>query len=218
MDYKEFRYTGLMTRTGNEVPLGNADKKIGKGKGGTCSFPEGTWDATNNTVLVAENKEAAVNAENARLNGGITADCSTYETVASPTHWFGVRKSAQRILYAMANGLGSLNGNPYKTTATLELKVNEKLQTPGGRQPLNYIDLNARVKSAVATALVEDSVITGIVCKTTDTEPATGLKLDSQKGQLSGTPTETGSFTLSYVIYVDGWCYIPVTVTVNIVD
>lgn len=218
MDYKEFRYTGLMTRTGNEVPLGNADKKIGKGKGGTCSFPEGTWDATNNTVLVAENKEAAVNAENARLNGGITADCSTYETVASPTHWFGVRKSAQRILYAMANGLGSLNGNPYKTTATLELKVNEKLQTPGGRQPLNYIDLNARVKSAVATALVEDSVITGIVCKTTDTEPATGLKLDSQKGQLSGTPTATGSFTLNYVIYVDGWCYIPVTVTVNIVE
>ena len=217
MDYKEYRYTGLMARTGNEVPLGNADKKIGKGKGGVCSFPEGTWDATKNTVLVAENSTNAIAAENARLADGIGADCKAYETVASATHWYNVRKSAQRILYAMANGLGSLNGNPYKTTATLELKVNEKLQTPGGRNPLNYIDLNARVKSAITT-LAEGSEITGIVCKATETVPATGLTFKPENGQLSGTPTEIGSFTLSYVIYVDGWCYIPVTVTVNIVE
>ena len=216
MDYKEFRYTGLMVRTGNELPLGNADKKIGKGKGGVCSFPEGTWDATNKTVLVAADRTNALAAEAARSdnNGkGIGADCSAYETVASPTHWFNVRKSAQRILYAMANGLGSLNGNPYKTTATVELKVNTELAS--GRN--KYIDLNAKVKDAITT-LAEGSEISGIVCKDKNTAPAAGIKLDAEKGQLSGTPTETGSFTLSYVIYVDGWCYIPVTVTVNIVD
>ena len=188
----------------------------GKGKGGVCSFPEGTWDATNKTVLVAADRTNALAAEAARSdnNGkGIGADCSAYETVASPTHWFNVRKSAQRILYAMANGLGSLNGNPYKTTATVELKVNTELAS--GRN--KYIDLNAKVKDAITT-LAEGSEISGIVCKDKNTAPAAGIKLDAEKGQLSGTPTETGSFTLSYVIYVDGWCYIPVTVTVNIVD
>ena len=113
----------------------------------------------------------------------------------------------------MANGLGSLNGNPYKTTATVELKVNTELAS--GRN--KYIDLNAKVKAAITT-LAEGSEITGIVCKDKNTEPAAGITLDAAKGQLSGTPTEIGSFTLSYVIYVDGWCYIPVTVTVNIVD
>lgn len=220
LDYKEFRYTGLMARTGNEVPLGNADKKIGKGKGGVCSFPEGTWDATKNIVLVAADSTNALAAESARLAGGIGANCSAYETVASATHWYNVRKSAQRILYAMANGLGSLNGNSYKMTATFEFKVNEKLQTPkNGRNPAkDYIDFNAKVQAAIKGSLAEGSFITGFVCKTNETNPATGIIFDGVNGRLSGTPTETGSFTLNYVVYVDGWCYIPVTVTVNVVE
>lgn len=185
LDYKEYRYTGLMVRTGNEIPLGNADKKIGKGKGGVCSFPEGTWDAASNSVLVAANSTNAIAAENARLAGGIGADCSAYETVASPTHWFNVRKSAQRILYAMANGLGSLNGNAYKMSATIELKVNEALQSVVNNRTQKYIDLNAAVKNAVT--LAEGSELTSVVCKATNTAPATGLTFNPQNGQLSGT-------------------------------
>lgn len=218
LDYKEYRYTGLMVRTGNELPLGGADKKLNKGKAGVCSFPEGTWDAEKKAVLVAADETNALAAENARLADGIGADCSKFETVASATQWYNVRKSAQRILYDMVNGLGGLNGNAYKMAATVTLTLNEELTTPGGRQPQKYIDLNARVSAALESQIAEGSVITGVVCKSAkvEGEAAEGLTLNAANGQLSGTPTVAGSFTLNYVVYVDGWCYIPVTVTVTI--
>ena len=203
MDYAEYRYTNLMVRAGNELPLGGPDKVIGKGKGGVSSFTEGTWDDATNMVLVAGNNANALAAEAARVAGGVGADCAQYETVASPTHWFNVRKAAQRILYSMVNGVGGLNGNDYKFSVSVSGKTGTEM------------DLVSSLLTTLNGMLDEGSVISSIVCKTTEAEnlPA-GLTLSGNN--LTGTPTAAGSATLSYVIYVDGWAYIPVTVTVTV--
>ena len=73
MDYAPYRYTNLMVRAGNELPLGGPDKLIGKGKGGVSSYTEGTWDAETNTVLVAADETNALAAEAARVAGGVDA-------------------------------------------------------------------------------------------------------------------------------------------------
>ena len=205
MDYAPYRYTNLMVRAGNELPLGGPDKLIGKGKGGVSSFTEGTWDETNKTVLVAGNASDADAAESARVAGGIGADCSAYEKVASPTQWYNVRKAAQRILYSMVNGNGGLNGNDYKLDMSIDATVGQAIDC----------DVVSTLINKLTPELNDGSTISSIVCKTTSVEglPA-GLSFANNK--LSGTATAAGNVTLSYVIYVDGWCYIPVTITVNV--
>ena len=205
MDYAQYRYVGLMVRAGNELPLGGPDKKIGKGKGGYASFTEGTWDDEKNMVLVANNADNAEKAESARVAGGIGADCSQYETVASPTQWYNVRKAAQRILYSMVNGIGGLNGNDYKFSMEIEGNVNEAIN----------VDLVSEIIGEISPKLSEGSAISSVVCKTTEAE---GLPagLEFAKNAITGTATAAGSITLSYVIYVDGWAYIPVTVVLTI--
>ena len=206
MDYAPYRYTGLMVRAGNELPLGNPDKKIGKGRGGYASYLEGTWDDKNNAVLVAADETNALAAEQARANGdGVYQDCSQYEKVASPTQWFNARKAAQRILYSMVNGVGGLNGNDYKFAMTIEGNVNKEMNC----------DMVSTIITDLSGKLSEGSSISSVVCKTAKAEnlPA-GLAFSGNK--ITGTPTAAGEFTLSYVIYVDGWAYIPVTVTVKI--
>lgn len=205
MDYAPYRYTNLMVRAGNELPLGGPDKLIGKGKGGVSSYTEGTWDAEANMVLVAADETNALAAEAARVAGGVYADCSQYEDTASPTQWFNVRKAAQRVLYSMVNGLGGLNGNDYKFAMTVDLAVNAAADC----------DLVSEIITKIAPQLSEGSNISSVVSNTDEVEnlPA-GLAFANN--MLTGTPTAAGSFTLSYVIYVDGWAYIPVTVTVNV--
>ena len=205
MDYAPYRYTNLMVRAGNELPLGGPDKLIGKGKGGVSSYTEGTWDAEANMVLVAADETNALAAEAARVAGGVYADCSQYEDKASPTQWFNVRKAAQRVLYSMVNGLGGLNGNDYKFAMTVDLAVNAAADC----------DLVSEIITKIAPQLSEGSNISSVVSNTDEVEnlPA-GLAFANN--MLTGTPTAAGSFTLSYVIYVDGWAYIPVTVTVNV--
>lgn len=205
MDYAQYRYVGLMVRAGNELPLGGPDKEIGKGRGGYASFTEGTWDDEKNMVLVANNADNAEKAESARVAGGIGADCSQYETVASPTQWYNVRKAAQRILYSMVNGIGGLNGNDYKFSMEIEGNVNEAIN----------VDLVSEIIGEISPKLSEGSAISSVVCKTTKAE---GLPagLEFAKNAITGTATAAGSITLSYVIYVDGWAYIPVTVVLTI--
>ena len=206
MDYAPYRYTGLMVRAGNELPLGNPDKKIGKGRGGYASFLEGTWDADENTVLVAADETNALAAEQARASGdGVYQDCSQYETVSSPTQWFNTRKAAQRILYSMVNGVGGLNGNDYKFAMSVDGAANTAMDC----------DLVSEIITEINPQLSEGSNISSVVCKTERVEnlPA-GLTFANN--MLTGTPTAAGSFTLNYVIYVDGWAYIPVTVTVTV--
>lgn len=206
MDYAPYRYTGLMVRAGNELPLGNPDKKIGKGSGGYASFLEGTWDADENTVLVAADETNALAAEQARASGdGVYQDCSQYETVSSPTQWFNTRKAAQRILYSMVNGVGGLNGNDYKFAMSVDGAANTAMDC----------DLVSEIITEINPQLSEGSNISSVVCKTETVEnlPA-GLTFANN--MLTGTPTAAGSFTLNYVIYVDGWAYIPVTVTVTV--
>ena len=219
MDYAQYRYTNLMTRTGNELPLGGADKLIGKGKGGYSSYTEGTWDEAKNAVLVAGNSTDALAAEEARQAGGIGADCSAYEKVASATQWFNVRKAAQRVLYSMVNGIGGLNGNDYKNELTITHTVNTAWSD---NRRNNYLDVMATIKTELAEKLSAGSEVSNAVCKMSKDDiealelPA-GLTFSANNNRISGTPTATGTFTLNYVAYVDGWAYIPVTITVNIV-
>ncbi len=217
MDYAQYRYAGLMVRTGNELPLGNADKKIGKGAGGYASFPEGTWDAAAKTVKVAGTEQNALAAEAARAAGGIGADCSAYETVASPTQWFHVRKAAQRILYSMVNGLGGLNGADYTQYkdgihVTID-KAAGTAWTKSGWTGVTPTNLNSTIESAVKEA----DLGTDYTVKYMGASSLAFGEFDPLALTIAGTaPAETGTYSLYFAVAYDGWIYCKLTVTINI--
>lgn len=138
-DYAEYRYLNLMARTGQELPLGqtvnmyNGQKIFDARFGiGYASAVEGTWSDEANCVLVAENQDDAQACETMRKESGdmylifhddaLIAQLAELETVPSPTHYFAVRKSAQRVLYDYVNSNNMKNGLT-RTAADQEVTV-----------------------------------------------------------------------------------------------
>ena len=203
MDYADYRYTNLMVRAGNELPLGGMNKLIGKGKGGDSSSTEGTWSAEQNMVLVAANAEDAEAANQLRKSGD-NAGASIYETVPSPTQWFNVRKAAQRVLYSNANSNAILNGYDYQ--------LNEELTYPVGEQVGNARGGGENVLSSFFSALSTDvkdvAVVTGAEIP--------GMTL-TEEGVLSGMPTAAGDYVIQAKGILDGWVYCRLTLTIHIV-
>lgn len=125
-DYAEYRYLNLTTRTGQELPLGQTinmykgekifDARFGIGY---ASAVEGTWSAADKCVKVSANYSDAVACEELRKNAGdmydlytdaeLLAQLAEKETVLSPTHYYAVRKSAQRVLYDYVNSNNMMN-------------------------------------------------------------------------------------------------------------
>ena len=125
-DYPEYRYLNLTCRTGQELPLGQTinmykgekifDARFGIGY---ASAVEGTWSPADKCVKVSANYEDAVKCEELRKGAGdmyniyndenLLAQLSAMETELSPTHYFAVRKSAQRVLYDYVNSNNMMN-------------------------------------------------------------------------------------------------------------
>ncbi len=199
MDYPEYRYTNLMVRAGNELPLGGPNKLIGKGKGGNSSSTEGTWSAELNTVLVAADTASAEAADAARRAG---EDASTYETVPSATQYFAVRKAAQRVLYSNANSNAILNGYENHIVEEMEYKVGDKFGGWGGGKNIIAPLFTARYADVGDIKIVNADAIPGM-----------NLGAD---GVASGTFNEAGDYTVTATATVEGWVYVQLTLTIHV--
>lgn len=199
MDYPEYRYTNLMVRAGNELPLGGPNKLIGKGEGGNSSSTEGTWSAELNTVLVAADTASAEAADAARRAG---EDASTYETVPSATQYFAVRKAAQRVLYSNANSNAILNGYENHIVEEMEYKVGDKLGGFFGGKDIITPIFTARYADVGDIKIVNADAIPGM-----------NLGAD---GVASGTFNEAGDYTVTATATVEGWVYVQLTLTIHV--
>ena len=199
MDYPEYRYTNLMVRAGNELPLGGPNKLIGKGKGGNSSSTEGTWSAELNTVLVAADTASAEAADAAHRAG---EDASTYETVPSATQYFAVRKAAQRVLYSNANSNAILNGYENHIVEEMEYKVGDKLGGFFGGKDIITPLFTARYADVSDIKIVNADAIPGM-----------NLGAD---GVASGTFNEAGDYTVTATATVEGWVYVQLTLTIHV--
>ena len=124
-----------------------------------CALERGWWDAEANCVRVAANAD-----EYESYNSGVG-------TMLSPTHYFAVRKCAQRLLQSMANS--SVNNNGFDTRGEGE------------------------VVEIVLTKNIYNQIALSIPGKTTDavfkfaegTQWPAGMSFNATTGILSGVPT-----------------------------
>lgn len=193
MDYKEFRYLNIMIRTGTDIPLGSYHSVAQPAK---CSTVEGRYDPATNMVYVAGNQADAVAAEALRRTvptadpGTPQADTSALETVASPTHWYHLRKAAQRVLFNNANCNGIRNG--YVGNDTTNKKAVQTLA-------IASVNAGEKVNYNFASAFAGTEALTFV--------SATGLPEGltvSAAGVLSG-KVANGVYTITATLLLDNW-------------
>ncbi len=164
---KDYVPLNLMVRAGDSLPLGGGDTGFPQGR-----VTEGVWDAVAKTVKVPTIATPAVSTPYT-------------DTIASPTHYYAVRKSAQRTLRTRANASTVRNG--FVAGAEHEIKVIAGI----------YNSLSVEIPENRAAAIVLASGATW---------PAS---MDTASGRLVGTPfVGTGSNTRPTKIYEDasvGW-------------
>lgn len=178
-DWYNANYSDLeiMLRTGCDLPLGNMR--------GNVSLV-GEWDA------------AARNGE-----GGVRVDSATgasEPTYISATHYYAVRKAAQRILYIAANTNNNVNG-----TSELEFA-----------QTTANVIVNQTANVSIAPDLSELDLFT-VYYTTEDTLPS-GLTL-SVDGILSGRVRDAGAvgtYDVTVNVLIDGLYEFEYTVTIMV--
>lgn len=146
----------------------------------------GTWDAT---------------VERANGGKGAVRDGATDTNGVAPvsyTQWYWVRNAAQRLLYVQANS--NVMDNNVNTAVFADKKV-EATE-------------NVAVETTVAVDLEEINA-SEVVYELVGVLPA-GLSLDEQTGEISGTPTESGTFNVKVKVIADGWVNKEATVTFEI--
>ena len=139
----------------------------------TNALERGRWDVEENCVFVAASAE-----EYTTYDSGIG-------TLKSPTHYFAVRKCAQRILQASANSAVSNNGyDPYGEEVTIELTKgiysSTTLTIPGKTNDVQFT--------------FADDVVW-----------PEGMTYNAETGILSGTPTGNGLVDIEATFNADGW-------------
>ncbi len=159
---KEFVPTNLMVRAGDSELLGT-DSSFA-----VNAIERGVWSAADNCVKVAANESE------------YTGYDGTSGTMLSPTHYFAVRKSAQRLLQALANSAAINNGFSYEKAEEVEYTLIKgvynsiKLSIPG------------KTSDAVFTFAKDNP-------ETTDVNEAVvwpaGMTYNETTGILSGVPT-----------------------------
>ncbi len=164
----------IMLRTGCDLPLGNMWGPVNL---------VGDWDATA--------REGA---------GSVTVASATEgETMLSATHYYAVRKAAQRILYIAANNNNNLNGASELSFAdtTASFTVGERDATAN-----------------VAPDLTEYDFFTVYY----STESALPAGLSFSNGVLSGTASEAGMYEIVVDVNIDGWIEFSYKVTVTVAE
>lgn len=212
-DYPEYRYLNLMCRTGQELPLGVTinmykGEKIFAGRFGIgkASAVEGTWSAADKCVKVAANQADARYCELIRTgkdevfkvkdmydiyhNEGVIAAVAAKETVLSPTHYYAVRKSAQRILYDYINLNSAKNGMGY--TSIPEITYTVKAKTAFTLQLQALLDTDAIGTNNIQIKKVKETLPAGLTVSTT--------------GIITGTnKVAAGKYSLTVTLVLDGW-------------
>lgn len=179
---------------------GNIMCRTGTGPLGSYSgilVIEGTWDAEKNAVMVPSSAEEGA------------------ELVASPTQYYAVRNTAMRLLYVAANSNLLGNGNKLPLAAFAE---GTQAAVSGGwgssgqpeiRKTMDGFKVGEKV-SNLSIALTEEqssklqagakvtySLVSGSL-------PA-GLSFNASKATISGTPTESGEFKVTFRATIDNY-------------
>ncbi len=150
---KQFVPANLMVRGGDDELL-TSDSSFPP-----CALERGWWDADANCVRVAANAE-----EYQGYNAGVGS-------MLSPTHYYAVRKCAQRLLQTMANS--AVNNNGFDTTGsgeTVDLVLTKGIY--------NQIALTIPGKTTDATFSFAADVVW-----------PDGMSFNPENGILSGVPT-----------------------------
>ncbi|MCI9031021.1 MAG: hypothetical protein HFK09_00655 [Clostridia bacterium] len=168
---KEFVPLNLGVRGGDDELL-TSDSGYPAG-----ALERGKWDATKKTVLVA--KDAAEYEK----NGGYLSDKGV-GTLESPTHYFSVRKCAQRLLQTMANSV--VNQNGYAQVETVKYTLTKGIY--------NSIVLDIPGKTNDATFTFKDDVVW-----------PKGMTYNAETGILSGMPEEDTAADVAGTFTCDGW-------------
>lgn len=202
-DYAEYRYLNLMCRTGQELPLGqtinmyNGQKIFDARFGiGYASAVEGTWSAEANCVLVAENPEDARTCETLRKESGdmylifhddaLIAQLAALETVPSPTHYYAVRKSAQRVIYDY------VNSNNMKNALNRDIAPQEVTVTVNNARTSAPLTFDAE---AIGTKDIRVLSAEGL---------PEGLAI-SAAGVITGGAAEVGEYDVELQLLLDNW-------------
>ena len=165
---KQYVPLNLAVRGGDEHLLTNDSSYT------PCALERGRWDPDENCVFVA--KDAS---EYTTYDSGIG-------TLKSPTHYFAVRKCAQRILQTYANssvsnnGFDGIDGEQVELTLVKGMYVSMQLEIPGKS---NDVKFNFGEDAAWPE----------------------GMKFDAATGILSGTPTGAASDPVSGTFTADTW-------------
>ena len=143
-------------------------------------YLSGEWDAEKNTVLVGPGEW------DSKL-GGYYVDGED-QSIESPTQWYAVRMAAKGILYQISDMAAQFNGYSELTVA-------------GGNLAAATQGVKYSASVSISQLLDTDSTYTISV---TGNLPA-GITANAINGEISGTPTEVGTFffTVNYVI--DGY-------------
>ena len=115
----------------------------------------------------------------------------------SYTQWYCVREMAHSVLYQVANSCGQYNGY-----SSLDIESETLVAT----ESVSASDLTVSISSYID----DDSSATYAI---SDGELPDGLTLDETTGEISGTPTETGTFEFTVTYTIDGWIEGSVTYT-----
>ena len=210
-----------MCRTGQELPLGqtinmyNGQKIFDARFGiGYASAVEGTWSAADNCVLVAENLEDAQACETMRKESGdmylifhdadLTAKLAELETVPSPTHYYAIRKSAQRVLYDYVNSNNMKNS--LNRTAPDQI-VTFTLAEPNPMAAL----FGGSASSSAQIILDAEAFGTSDIQAVSASGLPEGLSL-SRAGIISGETAPVGEYEVIVNLLLDNW----VKATVNV--
>ena len=147
----------MMVRAGDQEVLGTGSNAP------DYNLETGTWDPSQNCVLVKASSDA------------------TSDTLASYTHYYAVRKAAQRILYTCANSNANKNGILAGGSADIYLEMGVA----------NNVSVTMEGISDLSIELAEGSVL------------PEGLSLNNVV--VSGTPVAEGDYAVPVNIRCDGW-------------
>ena len=157
---------------------------------------EGTWSAEANCVLVAENPEDARTCETLRKESGdmylifhddaLIAQLAALETVPSPTHYYAVRKSAQRVIYDY------VNSNNMKNALNRDIAPQEVTVTVNNARTSAPLTFDAE---AIGTKDIRVLSAEGL---------PEGLAI-SAAGVITGGAAEVGEYDVELQLLLDNW-------------
>lgn len=163
---KQFVPANLMVRGGDDELL-TKDSSFPQ-----CALERGRWDASAKCVRVAANAEE------------YTSYDSGEGSMLSPTHYFAVRKCAQRLLQTMANS--AVNNNGLANNEVVTYKLTKGIY--------NAIPLSIPGKTSDVSFVFAEDVVW----------PA-GMTYDATTGILSGVPTGADAADVSGKYNCDAW-------------